>query len=493
MRWSARYPPGVGAALVASALSGSPAQGATFDEASGQIVFAPSAAVQTFDGTEGPLLLRVFDSGGRPVQPSELIDSVDPLQGKAAMGLGGRARFATVELGSQTQLEGRRVRVSLWQRPVGTQIRAYLVWYAGDESEALASLDFRFVQQVALLRLMPSGRATDDGWLELSSGPVDFMLGGRLAPGILIFDDYESLGGRHAPDLSARALVDALEVEDLGPATVPDAVCSRVNEDAVCGEHGVCLMGRCADHAAVTGPLFEAPEDARRYVDRRRFELETFAGHGAARARFSDFFSTLEVLAESPDKGFWARLREGWYALADGHGSPPLIGYAPPPQLGICLALGEADLIEGAPETPLVFSVDRFHPVATRLFGGEALVAVDGLEPAAWGGLVKHRLRYNGDPGNAAYVETLQLLRVAAISGARLRFARCPSSADCSSPETVDINLAEVEAPVWSDEPLRFRSGGCPVMGAFRASAPGLHLTKMASLGCERRPRPPKL
>lgn len=99
---------------------------------------------------------------------------------------------------------------------------------------ALAELPFR----------QPTGRATDDGWEEWSSGPVDALLGGALpAYYIQIYDEQMPTArqGQSGYDFGALVLIDGIELVDLGPAAVPTAPCTLPVERATCGPDGACL------------------------------------------------------------------------------------------------------------------------------------------------------------------------------------------------------------------------------------------------------------
>jgi hypothetical protein len=98
----------------------------------------------------------------------------------------------------------------LWQRPEGAQLYAELYWAIGPRGGEGAL--------TGRLMFQPTGRATDDGWEEWSSGPVDFAMGGTLNPGWVFLEVPEAL---FDSDGAPTVLLDAFSIHDLGPAAVP--------------------------------------------------------------------------------------------------------------------------------------------------------------------------------------------------------------------------------------------------------------------------------
>jgi hypothetical protein len=67
-----------------------------------------------------------------------------------------------------------------------------------------------------------------------------------------------------------------------------------------------------------------------------------------------------------------------------------MLGYPSYANAGVCLHEGEADLLPGAPITPLVFSSTGDNSVAAQLQPGDALVAIDGAAVNEWVAAAKH-------------------------------------------------------------------------------------------------------
>ncbi|CAN0596783.1 unnamed protein product, partial [Laminaria digitata] len=127
------------------------------------------------------------------------------------------------------------------------------------------------------------------------------------------------------------------------------------------------------------------------------------------------------------------------------------------------------DLVPGSPQTPLVFDRSRFHTEVQHIEVGDALVRIDGVPVAQWRRAARTWLGYNGDPDNAAYVESLQLARVMALAGARLEFERCPGpdACDATSVHTEVLDLGEMLAPLWNGQLPAWRNSGVQCDGRF--------------------------
>ena len=236
------------ALLFASTLASALASAAPFDERTGQVTLK-GAVNYGFDSRatvpEG-MALSATDHDEQAVPDDRLaaaFRTLPTIEGSGALSVGGEVASFALEFSAASPLMGRRVEVTLWIQPRGTTANAQLNWIVG-----------KILAGDAQLR--PTGRATDDGWIELSSGPVDFALGEAIAPTLTLGDaSYQSMYLSNVLDPVARVLVDALEVVDLGPAAVPPVACNLSTEAAACGALGACLYGRCVDSAASIGSL----------------------------------------------------------------------------------------------------------------------------------------------------------------------------------------------------------------------------------------------
>src|SRR5207248_2516979 len=124
---------------------------------------------------------------------------------------------------------GHRVEIKVWQHADGTSVGGDVAWGSAAHP-AIADLP------PALTR-----RGTDDGWREWTSGAFDYNYGGSIDAGALLFYPNQRSGQ------ASSALIDAISIDDLGMAAVPNVACTIVNEATACGASGVCQYGRCAD------------------------------------------------------------------------------------------------------------------------------------------------------------------------------------------------------------------------------------------------------
>lgn len=437
--------------LLALTLVAAPAAGlaAPFDEATGTVSLAGAALSWDFESLQSlppQLILVATDQAGDEVGPDALepmfgTGNTAPMEGESGLWIGKTIERLDFGFSEPESLVGRRVEVSLWVRPVGIGAVAGLQWKVGERT-------------LGLVRFLPTGRRTDDGWLELSSGPVDFSLGGRLLPSLSVRCDRLEAHGYHGgglgSDPNGLVLLDALEVADLGPAAVPDARCTVASEPADCGEHGFCHLGRCADAAAVAGPK-PAGAVKDEYLDRRIFEVARFFGNRVLDQTRPAFLEKMEAARSATTAyGFWGNVIDAYQAIADAHGSPPYPGVTERPGIGMCLHLGEADRLPEAAQwparrLPMVFYADRQGRASSGLERGDVLTTVDDLPVELWTELAGPRLQHFGSPLARAVAIAPDVAAAAARAGARLGFSRCPAAIArlraCKAEEVVKVSV----------------------------------------------------
>lgn len=432
-------------------VAASAAQAAGFDVVTGTVDVRDAAFSVTFESDAELAATGVQGFDYPDFAPIELAKTqarrtAGGIEGDFALALGGDHIYTTLPLGA-ADLAGERVEVVLWQRPLGTRVSATLTWYG-----AAGTSEPPFLGSVALL---PTGRATDDGWEEWSTGPFDWAWAGAVGPSTLTFVDDQLfglyVGGSY--DEKVSTLVDALHVRSVGAATVPSSACTLLDERTVCGDDGLCHLGRCVDAtlrtgaAALTDPQWRAD-----YIDRRFFELDLFEGGRAPQAKME---SIRDLLAHARTtehaRDFWGTLKDAYTLLEDGHASAPMMGYPPMANGGVCLAEGVADLLPGSPILPLVFSTTQDNPIAAQLELGDALVAIDGVDPATWLASAARVVFYNGDEDARQTIVTGTLFGAALDVGAELTFARCAGPAPCAAGEETAVVL---DLAVVGDEVL---------------------------------------
>ncbi|MEM1347891.1 MAG: hypothetical protein AAGI01_04985, partial [Myxococcota bacterium] len=379
--------------------------------------------------------------------------------------------------------------------PVFAGITATANWISGDaDSQLVRGQPSFFVQRMGQLSLAPTGRRTDDGWIELGSGPFDFLLGHRIAPAALTLTDVNTAAGasaRIARDPEAHALLDALGVYDLGPARTPDAACTMTTEAEQCGAQGVCLLGRCAGAEAVFGSAPQNPDVRRAYLARRDFEVRHFNGVRLARDKRPAFEGFMAEADSDNPKTFWLALSKAFNALTDGHGTTPSASKLPEFSPGACAYPGTADLLDGA-TSPLITEVFDGVPYGGgALEPGDVIVSIDGREPSDFGQLARGQWSYGGDKSAEDVIATPELLRWAARTGSPFTVRRCANPNGCADGGAEDITVTTADvlgAPIWSEElpSWRFTSRFCDWRGARIEEAPDERVYGFAGFTSER-------
>jgi hypothetical protein len=410
----------------------------TLDE-DGKLDVADAAFSLTFDnfGTIEGLNVIGYDEQGNPLDPLALgsrfvSDDKLAIEGEGAIRLGGDTSYLTVDLGGLSNFIGRRVEITLWQKPEGTRMQSYLYWYGGN----VLSPDATYL---GALTLQPTGNVTSDGWEEFTTGPFDFAWAGEAPPIILSLSDEQipALYGGAGYDVDAHVLIDALALRDLGAAAVDPVECSLVTEASACGELGVCNYGVCVDGAIKLGAALHDDELRADYLDRRAFEVTMFEGGRAPLSKSVDVVAVMDTLkGETRANAFWPTLARAYDLLVDGHASAALMGYPQYLNGALCLNEGEADLIDGS-IAPIVFDAAD-NLIGASLEPGDVLTAIDGLPVADWVALASRMIGHSGDPAGKSVVSTPYIVNAALDTGAVLTFTRCTAVGAC---EDIDVDL----------------------------------------------------
>jgi hypothetical protein len=444
--------------------SSAAAQASTFDPLTGRLSVSDAAYGFGFDhvgGGANAVLLQALDWYGSLSDPAtRIVHDPNGLEGGAAFELGAELMQATLDLSAiHSSFVGRRVEMRLWVQPRGTMAAVKLNYVAGDWFAYQYGFDYEAAFPLGYgLSFMPTGRATDDGWQELSTGPIDYAAGGVLPPAFVSMADVQFDGMYSDPsvgyDFNVRVGIDAFEILDLGPAAVPTSTCSLATEASLCGPQGLCLYGRCVDSALAIGakPLAAILDD---YVERRIFEIEAFE---AIRLRLQNpgaFSSAMRASKTVPEKRFWTQLALAYETLVDGHSLPPLAAYPFPPASGYCVYISEADLLPNGGLAPMVYTTKRRYAPAALLHPGDVLVSIDGLPVADWRALAERLFYYGGDPSAREVLQTPELVRAAAYTGASMQFARCGKTTPCTDAEveTVTVDYAQLFGQsIWANQ-----------------------------------------
>ena len=444
------------------------AQG-NFDPTKGKVVLDEAAYALSFDGPNSLSTLGNnaafngdFDTVRVPAT-EWLAEPTTAIEGEGVLRMGRGVSAVYLGLGNTAEtLRGRRVVFTVWTRPQGALPIAEVFFTPRSLAEADQTDFFRPIGQA---RLQPTGRATSDGWRELSTGPIDFSMHGAVEARFIQIID-QRLSERTVfgvPSNNDGAfLIDGLSIHDVGERAVPDVACSLVDEATTCGDAGACVLGRCIDAYAALGTPPTVGIVRTQYLERLAFRISMAAGARFSQAEAPRFSATLsELSTEERGATYWSRYFRAFDDLGDGHVSAPGWRFRISLTSGMCLNQGVADLLPtttSASLAPMVFGTDTTHPVAANLQEGDILVAIDGVPPYEWLARADRYLRYSGDPAGRTFVATEQLPTAALSTGAALTFARCQGTngATCSADqvETFTVDLSDLVAPLWQGQAL---------------------------------------
>ena len=387
----------------------------------------------------------------------------DGLEGAGHLKIGGRISQAYFLMGDELdRFAGRRVTMSLWYKPDGTDAQLTLAWFSGD-ARAYFMGQTQNVVQVGEVKLYPTGEATSDGWVQVSSQPFDWEQGG-LSPAYLKFQDPQQVQSYYQQvplDASARVRLDAMEIQDLGPATRGVVMCNGWDEANQCGADGECAFGLCVDAAMTTGgaPVGKVRED---YLARLISDVETFAGVRAGRLKIPELRTRWSALADVDTGTFWRELTLGHELLNDGHGAPPSArSVAIYNTSGICLGAGEADLLPedmtATGPVPMVYSLNTAFETALRLERGDVLVSIDEQPVRDWIERQRHQLYYNGDVAGRDAMLIKDVVARAMQLGSKLTFARCAQTESaCTAQDILEVEVdfaQELGDLIWANTP----------------------------------------
>lgn len=437
-----------------------------FQATRGEVDLSAAALAVDFEAAapDGVRVLQ-YGRGVRPTAELLNVSTQHAIEGTHSAVLGGDVhRYAiTLDAPTQQQFAGRRVELRAWYLPAGTRLSARVVWFSGDvESQLEGGAPSFSVFNLGQVAFQPTGRRTSDGWFELSTGPFDFNAGATLPPTFIELADVNAadggIGAVVGRDPAARVYVDALSIEVLGPAAVPDVACSATDA-AACTDAGLCHLGRCTDAAIYLGSAPQDDEVRAAYLARRTFEIDHFSGPRIIeqrRAEVAQHFAS----ADAPSAAaFWTGLVRGVNALTDGHSAAPRANSANAITGGACAYYGRADLLPGAPEALLVF--DRFDtvPYGELMQPGDAITSIGGLAPRDFAATVEHERDYGGDRRARDVIEAPSLLRWAAQTGTSWTVERCDHDEPCTQAQvqTLIIDPRPDVAPLWAMQPPAWR------------------------------------
>jgi hypothetical protein len=448
--------------LVTINLSNLKSYAAELDPETGKLNASSSATLYGFEDEQSPLEVVLINAEGAGLssnifQTSIVYDEMG-IEGNKALKFSASWLEARIKLSSLgNSLNGKRIEIRLWTLPKGIKINAQLLWEAN--GNLFSAIHFN-----------PTGRVTDDGWRELSSGPLDYNLAGNIALSTLklVNDQLEFPLSGQTVGLAHHNLIDAIEIFDLGAAAVAASMCRAPTEKEQCGEQGSCFIGRCVDSAFLWGAMPNA-SIASQAIDHKVYQVEIAEGVRKSRHNFDAFKQSMEALKQSQDgQAFWQGHQDSLQMLEDGHLITPKAARPNIPNAGFCINAGEADLLPSAqqPVLPMVFNQTSLVN-GVILKAGDIITSIDGIEPHQW--VEKVRSPYFIAPGDVESRLVMQyhnLSHLIAQSGALVEFKRCEIESGCSveQVEVFNVDFAElVGEPYWKAElsPWMFENGFC--------------------------------
>jgi hypothetical protein len=415
-----------------------------------------------FESDATQLPLNVTDLEDTSLSGEQINSAISPLdqgiEGDNALRFSAGWNQASVDLRSLAEgLGDKQIEVRLWYLPEGIDLTGRLSWQQNE-------------RHYSSITLFPTGRATDDGWRELSSGPIHFSQFGQvqLSRLDLINDQVIHPLPRQSLDTNLAAYVDAIEIIEVGESRLIGLACSAPDEKETCGDGASCLLGRCVDSAFVWGSL-PGESIAQQAVERRIHQTAFFQGIRKAHSNFEAFETAMEVAASSRDPQlFWQGQQQAFQQLEDGHLITAIAASPNLPNTGFCINAGEPDLILNInqPMLPMVFN-DAVLQSGVELRKGDVISQIDNMPPSEWIDLMQSPYYIApGDERSRLVMEYNMLNHKIAQAGALVEFKRCGEINGCddSSIETFEVNFSElIGSPFWQGEldSWMFDSGFC--------------------------------
>lgn len=448
--------------LLANAMCPSVAAASTFDAKAGTLKLESSlllgASLDSAAGLSGmPATVFAVErrSGYASLTTStETLDAkwfaaeTDAIEGRGALRVAGNRALLLGDEASLAPAAGHRIEITAFVRAGGAlpELRAL---YARKPLDAQTAV-FPIGQVVAVR----TGRATSDGWIELSTGPIDGTVANAALRGLLL------VGAGDSPD-GASFLVDAVEIHSVPGPLLSAGECYLAHEATQCQKGAVCTEGLCIDSAVVYGAL--PPVDTRKDIVARttsyltRFQDDRHASAAAA-SGFAKEMPAVAASADTPAAFFrpysasigrvrgahtggpspdpWARLSAGATSLVRRSGS----------ELAACFGIVEKDLAGGGRGYG-VYATTASSP----LHVGDVIDTVDGEPVDAWlARVAAERGMLAADPDSDRAYLASSLHAIVMRYGRDLGIKRCSAADAC---ETVTIPLA----------PLRKAAGTTPI------------------------------
>jgi hypothetical protein len=309
-----------------------------------------------------------------------------------------------------------------------------------------------------------TGRETSDGWAELSTGPIDTSVWGVPLAQITV-----GLGGSDLRrNANAALVIDALEIAPVADAPLPADACTFATQDRDCGPDGECQFGHCLPASASWGPLPSAAHRAE-LVDRWiSLAKHVHGARNAAKNADAMVAARPGLTADSVGvRQFFAGMNGLVNGLRNQHtsfGTPPNNGLLQPLAeggsssiLGACAGFGELDLFDH-PRHPrgtigfILYQVAKTSPIGAQLQVGDAITAIDGMDPLAWvkSVFLTYAPSVPSDPGADLAWSATGVVWMISHRANTVHITRCAPATNCRGSNRVEMDI-DVASPAWKN------------------------------------------
>jgi hypothetical protein len=376
-----------------------------------------------------------------------LTNAVDAIEGSHGLRLGADGKGLVIaDQALFAQVKDGKFEVTLWARADGAGPQLHVVY---DKSAANV---YAGGTQFATVRGVRTGRETDDGWAEFSTGPLDGSIWGAPVQAVLVLASSAA-----EPDTSF--VIDALEIRKLEGKPVEALACTQANVDSVCGAEGDCMFGHCISSTATWGvlpPAAHREEIAERWI---QFGTRMIGDRNAAQNGAKILAPGAREIAKNAtsSRHFFGGMARFVNLLRDNHtsfGSPgnltsfnPQVQQGTSSALGACFGLVEKDIMGGG----LGFAVYRAGQTplsGVPLKRGDVIVAIDGQDPKKWVDEMWPRFATTlpNDPASDWGSAANDLSRLVTTRATSVTLERCASASSCGdgAREKITIDIASV-------------------------------------------------
>jgi hypothetical protein len=449
--------------IIMVSLSNTVVNAAELNPQSGKLDPSIGGVLEGFENDPMTFTMTAFDQDEQSVSDTiaaqKIIALKEGLEGNNALRFPANWRKIRLSFGAQaSQFLGNRVEIRFWTQAAGIKLIGRLAWTK--EATVFSSIHFN-----------PTGRRMDDGWIEMSSGPVDFYIAQSIQIGHIdiINEFFQYPLQNQSIDQSQYAWLDAIEIIPVGELLVSHQSCQAVSEKEQCGDGGSCFLGQCVDSAFVWGNV---PNDSIREqtIDRFINQNRHIVGIRKSQHNFENFRQQMLALNDAQyGQDYWQGIQDALQELEDGHLNIPIAASSIHPNVGFCINAGLADLLPVEDEQKIYPMVFNQHTLTNgvELQPGDILWRIDGIDPQQWAQQTKspHTVAPGDKRSRLAYQYHI-LNQTLAQTGAVVDFRRCVDPSGCDENSTIDfqVNFSDILAErYWAGnfESNMFENGFC--------------------------------